>query len=177
MEKIHGDKVAKICNEIFALEGRKGHLKWTVTELARKCKVSKSLVYYHFGKSKTEIFNSSFETVSRELWGLTREREAMISEGRLLDSMLASHKMHIETPEFTVFYFRYRHSPSAIGERIRDYDRQYQERLKRVFPHFSTQELAALQAMFHGLVISPIAHEEAFKFAVQWLTPVLRSRP
>lgn len=167
-------KISLICNALFALESKNGHLKWTVAELARKCKVSKSLVYYYFGKNKLEIFNKSFELICREVYGLTPEREALLRRGRIVDSMVAIHEYYQTCPQFSSFYFYHRSSNSAIGKRLEAYDELYIERLLRLFPKLKRIQAIALMGMLHGLVISPWGERSVYETAIDWLAPQLK---
>ena len=45
----------KILDAVIALEIRRGHQKWTISELSRLSGITRTLIYYYFGKSKLEI--------------------------------------------------------------------------------------------------------------------------
>lgn len=78
----------KILYRVVALETTKGHLKWKVSDLARLAKVSRPLVYYHFGKTKRAILLRCVELIAEEYFGFSEERRRMRSEGRLVESVL-----------------------------------------------------------------------------------------
>ena len=41
---------SRVLQAVIAAEVAKGHLKWKVSDLARHAKVSRPLIYYHFGE-------------------------------------------------------------------------------------------------------------------------------
>ncbi len=169
MEMIENKKLVALLDEVFSAENQKGHLKWKISEIARSCNVSKSLVYYHLGKNKLEVLDSCIEIIASEFWGLNPTREKMVKTGNLFDSLMYTRKMFEKTPSFTVFYTRWRLTKTEIGKKLADFDKRYQKKLAGIFPHFTPTERVALQAVFHGLVTAPVLDEEAMKTALKWL--------
>lgn len=169
MEMIENKKLEALLNEIFSAENQKGHLKWKVSEVARNCKVSKSLVYYHLGKTKLEILHSCIDVVASEFYGLNPVREGMVRSGDLLSSLEYTRKMFLKTPAFTVFYIRWRMTDSELGKKLTDLDERYRKRLKGLFPNLSSSEIFALQAIFHGLITTPGVDKNVIISALKWL--------
>lgn len=169
LEKLETDKIFTLVNTILAFENQKGHLKWKVTEIARASKVSKSLVYYYLGSTKEQILDSSIRIGAEEFYGLTPERVAMIQAEGIIASVMYTRGIFLKNYAFTTFYLRWRKSPTGIGEKLREYDDRYQQKLKALFPHLSDTERIALQAVFQGLVIAPTLDEDSLKAALSWL--------
>ena len=169
MEKLENDKIFTLVNTILAFENQKGHLKWKVTEIARASKVSKSLVYYYLGSTKEQILDNCIRIGGEEFYGLSHERNTMIKAGDLMGSIMYTRQILMKNYSFATFYLRWRNSPGEIGDKVRDFDQRYQEKLKGLFPHLTGPERIALQAVFHGLIISNGVDETALKLALSWL--------
>ncbi|MES2964101.1 MAG: hypothetical protein V4760_09450, partial [Bdellovibrionota bacterium] len=89
--------------------------------------------------------------------------------GNALDSLRYARGMFMKTPAFTVFYLRWRLTNSDLGKKLASFDQRYQKKLAALFPNLSDAERIALQAIFHGLITSPVADEDAMKAALKWL--------
>lgn len=169
MEMIENKKLEALLNSVFTAENQKGHLKWKVSELARSCKVSKSLVYYHLGKSKLEILFSCIDIVGAEFYGLNETRESMVRSGDLVASIEYTRKMFLQTPAFTGFYIRWRMTDTEVGAKLKSLDDRYQAKLKALFPKLTPAERLGLQAIFNGLVTAPTLDREAMVAVLKWL--------
>lgn len=155
----------KVIEAIFRLENQKGHLKWSVSQIATAAKISRSLVYYHFGKTKKDILHSCLDEVLLEFYGLTQERRQM----RLLDSLLLSHRMYRNNPYYAVFYQKWRHQPSLIAQKYQKIEKLYDEKIKETFPKATSHQRLAIQAFFHGLVTAPYVDQNAIEAALKML--------
>lgn len=145
----------KILHAVISLEISKGHLKWKVADLARKVGVSRPLIYYHFGKSKREILEKSLLMVAEEFFGITPEREAMLKEGRAIESLLLSRKMFLADPAFALFYLKWRMEKSPMQAKLVEIERRYQKMLARLFPRLLPAEIVALHGIFYAVVTAP----------------------
>ncbi len=144
-------------------------MKWKVSELARTCKVSKSLVYYHLGKNKEEILDACIDIVASEFYGLNSSRETMVQTGNLFDSLKYSRGMFMKTPSFTVFFLRWRLTKTDIGKKLAQIDQRYQKKLAALFPGLTPSERLGLQGIFHGLVTTPVLDDAAMSSVLKWL--------
>ena len=48
-----------ICNSVLKLEVTKGHLRWRPSDVASDAKITRSLIYYYFGKDKEALLEES----------------------------------------------------------------------------------------------------------------------
>jgi len=150
-----------ILNKVVELETRRGHLKWKVSDLARLSKVSRPLIYYHFGKTKREILVSSLEIVSSEYFGLNQERISMLKSGKGWESVLQTREMFLSKPAFATFYLKWRMTKSPFQEIFIKIEKQYQNSLQLNFPHFSKAKIIALHAILQGVVTAPFLTADA----------------
>jgi len=150
-----------ILSKVIELENAKGHLKWKVSDLARLSKVSRPLIYYHFGKTKREILVSSLETIATEYYGLNEERFKMLKTGKGWESVLKTREMFLKTPSFVTFYMKWRMTKSSLQEIFLRFEKQYQDSLQNFFPHLTRAKIIALHAILQGVVTAPFLTPES----------------
>lgn len=155
----------KIVENIFHLEAQKGHLKWSVTQIAQAAKISRSLVYYHFGKTKIEILINCLEFIGQEFYGLTAERQEL-SKASVLQSLILTNTMYKQNTSYAIFYQKWRHRPSPIQDKYLEFEKRYDQKLKENFPRATPDQRVALHAIFHGLVTAPFITEDALNAAL-----------
>lgn len=159
----------QVLQAVMAAEVSKGHLKWKVSDIARQTKVSRPLIYYHFGKTKQEIFNVCLQLVAEDYYGLTPEREKSLVSGSLYDSVLRTWKMYKNNPSLAVFYQKARMSQSDLNDQMVEIESRYQKKLKKAFPHLSEHQIKAVHAIFHGLVTAPFIDEKSLDSALKMI--------
>jgi AcrR family transcriptional regulator len=157
----------KILHAVISLEVSKGHLKWKVSDLARKVGVSRPLIYYHFGKSKREILEKTVVMVAEDYFGLTPDRVEMLQAGRAVESLLLSRKLFLANPAFAVFYLKWRMEKSPLQSKLLEVERRYQQMLSRQFPGLTKGEITALHGIFYGVVTAPFLDEAAIKTIIR----------
>ncbi len=60
-----------ILDAAVTLDVQKGHLKWSITDVAKNSGHSRTLVYYYFGKSKENILKEAINFFNRFVLGTT----------------------------------------------------------------------------------------------------------
>jgi AcrR family transcriptional regulator len=155
----------KIIETVFALEVQKGHLKWSVNQIARVAGISRSLVYYHFGRTKEEIVLESLERIAREFYGLTDARKKLSQ----FDSLKLSHEMYKNNPSYATFYQKWRHKPSGIRDKYLDLEKRYDDKLSKAYPLASAAQRDALHSIFHGIVTAPFLNDQSIAEALKLL--------
>lgn len=164
----------KIINTVFRFEISKGHLKWRVTEVARYSGVSRTLIYYHFGKTKKDIFDRCLDIIMNDFYGLSEERDRLARAGKLFECVKAGYDIFHRSPEFMVFYFYWRFKKSPIQERLIQIEKAYQNRLKYFFPHLKPHQVSAAHAAIQGIITAPFLNKNDFEFAIkQIVSPFL----
>ena len=96
-----------ILSSAMDLDVKKGHLKWTMSDLSRKSKITRSLIYYYFGREKAEILEEAVKLIGHELAGLNEERLEMWKRGEFLDSLLAAREIIEKAPTNDVVSISY----------------------------------------------------------------------
>jgi AcrR family transcriptional regulator len=136
-------------------------LRWKVSDLARATGVSRPLIYYHFGKTKKEILMTSIEMLSEFFFGLSKEREKMLYEGKAWESVLISRELFSRNPSFAIFYFRWRLIKSPMQQRLQELEKKYQIMLKKAFPTLTQEKILVLHAINQAVVTSPYLSAES----------------
>tara|TARA_B100001971_G_C18267956_1_gene595927 strand:+ start:20477 stop:21007 length:531 start_codon:yes stop_codon:yes gene_type:complete len=149
-----------VLNAAVELEIQLGHLKWTYTLLARRSKISRSLIYYYFGKSKINILKEATLLFGQELSGVVEERMRYWEEGQIENGLLKTRELFKNYPYLVPFYFLYRSKENEIGELIRKYENEGHKKRRMFFPNMDEAELKALYAFHLGLVTFPGLNRE-----------------
>lgn len=157
----------RILHAVIALEMGKGHLKWKVSDLARKVGVSRPLIYYHFGKTKQQILDQSILLVAEEFFGLSPEREALMREGRAVESLLLSRELFFKHPDFAVFYLKWRMQKSPVQKKLVEIEERYQDMLRKYFPRLNSTAIRALHGLLYGIVTAPFLDELAIRMLLK----------
>jgi len=164
---------SKIFNAVIAAEVTKGHLKWKLSDIARSTGVSRPLVYYHFGKTKEQILSACLDVLAEQYYGLNFEREAMLRNGQILDSLIQTRQMLTKNPQLAIFYQKWRSgSDSPLKSQLIEIEKRYQQKLKTVFPLFSNDKIAAVHAIFHGLITAPFLDLKSLEKAFDLVRPL-----
>lgn len=156
-----------ICT-VFDLEVSKGHLKWSVSQISRSCKVSRTLVYYHFGKTKKEILLNCLDDLTRQLYGLSEDRRDF-KKTSLIDSLKACHDLYAKVPSYSVFCQKWARKPSIYRDQYLEIQKMYDEKLHFNFPRSTRAQRISLRALFYGLVAAPSFDREYISEAIQLL--------
>lgn len=147
---------------IIALEMRKGHLRWSISELAKHAKVSRSLVYYYFGKTKSEILLGALTELVEEFYGLSASRQDL----SLHESLLRSHALYKKNPQYAAFFQRWRHTSTEMAKVFIKVEKAYEARLRAVFTQATDAHIRALHGIFHGLTTAPYLDRESIAAAL-----------
>jgi len=144
----------KILRGALELDFKKGHQRWTISELSRVSGVTRSLIYYYFGKSRESLLTEAVRLIGEELFGLSTERLKLWEAGRGEESIRASRRMALEQPFLLGFYFSNRFRPSAVGREIRELEKKHLARLRRLSPKPPEQLRQQMYSIF-GEVLCP----------------------
>tara|TARA_B100000749_G_C18450136_1_gene476053 strand:- start:12351 stop:12923 length:573 start_codon:yes stop_codon:yes gene_type:complete len=157
----------KILNAALELDVKKGHLKWTLSDLSRKSKITRSLIYYYFGRSKASILQEAIKLIGEELVGMSKERLEMWSKGDLQTSMAASRKLRENAPYICQFCLEHRDLQNDIGESIRSIEEEFRQKIRTFFPQISEAEVEGIYTVYWGLTFVPEISPEAMQAVVQ----------
>lgn len=164
----------KVLNAALELDFRKGNLKWTMSELSRKSGITRSLIYYHFGRSKTAILNEAIVVIGEEIIATGPDRVALWREGKWAETVKLSREVANQAPHLCNFYLLHRDRPTEIGQNIRNLESAYIRKLQKLFPELPASGIKALFAFFFGICFAPNVDDEAVQVAIQSLRRLTR---
>lgn len=164
----------RIMNGVLTLEVTKGHLKWTVADLARSSGVSRSLIYYHFGRGKRAVFDDCFARLAAEFYGLSSALPASKTLAEFVEELDETRVWLQEFPALTVFYLKFRSGKHPIASKFKNLEKQFQSRLRTFFPFLDATEVAALHGVLHGIVSIPFATRASVRVSAEWLWKLRR---
>ena len=145
----------KVLNAALELEFKKGHLKWTMADLSRKSGITRSLIYYYFGRKKIDILKAAVKIIGEEFVGLSEERQEMWKQGEFEKSLTQARQFYEKAPHLCSFYLNDRGKPNEIGESLRDLEKTFKEKMRKFVPSADQSQLNTLFAVYFGISFSP----------------------
>jgi len=142
----------KILNSAIQLDIEKGHLKWSITELAKTSDMSRSLIYYYFPDGKSEIIKESVVKYGEYIIGVSEERLDMMKNGRFLDSFLTAKNFIDQLPHFGEFYFIHKDSKSEVGKTLEELEVKFFKKIESLFSGLEKDRVVLLKAVVKGLL-------------------------
>ena len=151
----------KIIQALFRLEISKGHLRWTVTQLARASGISRVTIYFHFGSNKKQILESALRSICGEFFGLTPERQEL-AKSDFIASARITRDLAEQTPEFQVFYQVWRATKSPYCDILCEFETEYRKKLQALFPRLNAAQVSTIHASLHGAMAAPFLDDKMF---------------
>ncbi|MEK7358154.1 MAG: TetR/AcrR family transcriptional regulator [Bdellovibrionota bacterium] len=159
----------KVLNAALDLDFKKGHLKWTMSELSRRSAITRSLIYYHFGRSKQAILDQAVQVIGEQLIGTTPDRMALLAQGDFKESIMQSRELCERSPSLYSFYLMHRDRETEVGARIRKLEGDYRKKLEKLFPQLSATALLSVYAFFYGVAFAPGMNGDAITHSLRAL--------
>lgn len=166
----------KVLNAALDLDFRKGHLKWTMSELSRKSGITRSLIYYHFGRSKLTLLQEAVRVIGEQVIGVGPERIEQWRNGDWKGALMQTRELMASSSNFLNFYLLHRERPTEIGESLRGLEGEYMKKLKTLFPQLDQTAHTALYAFLFGVAFAPNVDEAAVDFALSTLKRLVRKK-
>lgn len=158
-----------VLNAAIELDIQLGHLKWTYTLLAKKSKISRTLIYYYFGKEKINILKEACLLFGEELAGIGEERMRAWKEGKIEQGLSKTRHLFKDYPYLIPFYYLYRTRDNEIGELIQRYENEGYKKRKHFFPEMTDQQLRIMFSFHTGLATFPYLEDEDVEYACKLL--------
>ena len=150
-----------IMRMVIHLDCTKGHLRWSINDIARAAKVSRSLVYYYFGKTKSEILLNCLSDAVNEFYGLI----STTREVSVISALIRTYTIYKQNPDYAVFFQKWRHKPSDVQKILLDAEMRFEQKLRSQFQLASEDQIKGLHALFHGLATAPYLEESSLRAA------------
>ncbi len=146
-EKNKNDIYFSICNSVLKLEFIKGHLNWKLSDVARDANVTRSLIYYYFGKEKEALLREA----CRFMLSFIYTEEFMESEDpyqRFIDNREKIKKM----PYLLIHFFMQRLLDTELGKEIRRAEEEHFARQIEKYPHNNIDDIHRIYAVQLGIL-------------------------
>ncbi|OUR96999.1 hypothetical protein A9Q84_11730 [Halobacteriovorax marinus] len=141
------DVYHKICHAVLKMEISKGHLKWTLSDISREADVTRSLIYYYFGKEKKTILEEAFRYVTEVLFNTgNSERLGLVNRMKFVLERINS------MPFIFVLFFLKKREDSELGRIVRKAEEELFVILKRDFPELTEKEVKQLYILELGSI-------------------------
>lgn len=166
MSKSKEEDFESVMEAVIELEMTKGHLKWRMSDLARKSGVTRSLLYYYFGKSTHSIFKEAVNFYIGQFLEFRQERAEKIRQGQVIDLISSARKRLRKNPYFLQFYAKHRlEETPEISTLFQKAEHKYFENLRDSLPTRWRPLARVLWALIFGLAIQPSLSEAELKSA------------
>lgn len=155
------DVFYSICHTVLKLEVGKGNLKWTVSDISKESGVTRSLIYYYFGKEKEVILEEAYRYMLDTMFNLKREGSLGIKQ-----RMRLTLERLQEMPYLFVLYYLKKNSDSQIGELIRKAEQMLMENFKKDYPEMPEDEILRIFLLELGCIayqVSPDVSDSVFE--------------
>lgn len=137
----------RICNAVLRLEVEKGHLLWKVSDVAKYSDVTRSLIYYYFGKEKEVIVEEAFRYFLDTFFNLS-QTDKMGVRKRMHETL----KKMTEMPYIFVLFYLERDKDSEVGRIIREGEERLFSFLQKDFPEMSKSDILKLYILELGAI-------------------------
>ena len=136
------DKYYRICNELLRLEVTKGHLNWSVSEVARASEVTRSLIYYYFGKSKEEVLSEASRYMINTIYG-----DSEFSHIGVKNRVKKVIAITNDNPYLFIYWYNNRGKDNQAGNLIDQKELRGRRTIKSYYPEMSDKEVSMVQAL------------------------------
>ncbi|MCC6137588.1 MAG: hypothetical protein IT287_03080 [Bdellovibrionaceae bacterium] len=156
----------KLASVFFKLEVTKGHMRWSVADLARISRVSRSLIYRYLGSSKQEIVRNCLRQYLENLYGFSPTSPEDYFGTHFSKNIEKARIGVLECHEALIFYHKWRARDGWICEELKKMEALFQTRLQKLFPNLSGEKIIILYAIIHGLVTAPFIETDLVAKAI-----------
>ncbi len=152
------------------LDVKRDHLKWRISDLSRASGVSRSLIYYYFGRDRTVILSEAIRMFGEHMAGTANTNMELWSKKAYAEALFEAKQILKRIPLLMVFYFTHREADSEIGELIRHYEKKGVQKRKKFHPSLDDSGARALFALQAGIsMFSPLKTLEEVRMAVDMI--------
>lgn len=137
----------KICDAVLKLETFKGNYKWNISEVAKEADVTRSLIYYYFGKEKEIILSEAYRYMVSIIFDDARKLDDELIP-RFINTVNTIRKM----PYVLFHFYLHRGKDTLLGNLIdKAEDRLYQY-LTEKFEHMTLEDARTFYTYELGIV-------------------------
>lgn len=151
------ETIRKIANVVLVCDVEFGHLKWTIVEISKRSKVSRTLIYRYLGKSKLSILENSLRTIFDSLYLMGDFQEKSATEKERLEKLCQKLKQNTrqirKDPKLSAFATLHYAEKNRLGEILRQKEVAYiEEQITKKFDLTNKLQAKVFRIFTHGLV-------------------------
>lgn len=155
-----------VCNAILKLEFVKGHLLWTVSEVARESNITRSLIYYYFGKEKKAVLEVAYKFIIEHFFNM--ERAGKMSVRERLKILLQNLR---NMPYLLILFYMAKQEDSEFGRMIKGKETALFAAMKNEFPHLTETQILEVYLLELGAMVYYLPPEASSKLFSLHLAP------
>ncbi|UOF02018.1 TetR/AcrR family transcriptional regulator [Bdellovibrio reynosensis] len=144
-----------VCNAILKMEVAQGHLQWTLSEISRESGVTRSLIYYYFGKEKESALQEAYKFVIAHFFNVERVKTTSLQE-RLKIILMDIRKM----PFLFVLFFLEKNGGGEVGKLLQQAEKMMLLTMKQEFPDLSDDQILAIYLKELGAIAYQLPTEK-----------------
>lgn len=147
-----------VCNAILKMEVANGHLKWTLSDISRESGITRSLIYYYFGKEKELVLEEAYKFVLAHFFDLERTKSMGIQDRiRIVLTDLKS------MPYLFVLYYLEKNAGTTFGKLILEAEKLLLKSMKVEFPNMSDDEILGVYLKELGAIAFQLPPSDVVK--------------
>lgn len=147
----------RICNSVLKKEIEKGHLQWTISDVARDAEVTRSLVYYYFGKEKEKVFKEAWKYMISIFFQFSDISNSPPINIRMYNILQSMKKM----PYLFILFFLQKSSNSEIAKEIAKAEAELLKTFQREYPSYTKTQILRLYLLELGSIAYNLSPEDA----------------
>lgn len=157
------DKIyLNILRTVLRLEIQKGHLKWSLSEVSKISGVTRSLIYYYFGKNKHEIMQEATSYLGKEIFSLDMSPTSALPINERLKILT---EVLRDNPYLFLHFYINKCKDNETGENIRSIEDRFLVKLKGEFPNLSEEQRLLIYVIELGI----LAYQKADAHFIDWI--------
>ncbi len=145
----------KILASVTKLEVNKGHLVWTMSQVANDSGVSRTLIYYYYGKEKEKLLSEAMKFMVQTVFNL-EGLEPVMPRDRIKLVLKQLNQM----PYLLVLFYLNRRADNDIGQIIREAEESLYLLLKKLSPELTKESFMMIYLLELGCALhGDVEHE------------------
>jgi AcrR family transcriptional regulator len=157
-----------VLSAAMKLDFKYGHLRWTMSQLARESGISRSLIYYYFGTSKLDLLMEAVKLLGDDLAGFSSEKQEAWQRGDVFGAIRLSRRLLDQFPGMIAFYYTHSEDRSELGELIREIEKKHLDQLlHQFFPWADEATVQGIFALLLGVSYAPLVTDAGVKAGVE----------
>lgn len=153
-----------VCSAILKMEVEKGSMGWTLSDISRESGITRSLIYYYFGKEKDQILTEAYKFILTTFFEF---RPTDPVPDRMKEILQKAKLM----PYLFVLFYLQRDLDTEVGQMIRAAEQTSIKNLSKSYPHLSPHEIKALYMKELGAIAIHLPPEEVDLFFAEYIKP------